>query len=157
MILRSRKRNTDTFESSLTTTPSTINQSQVNMAHENRIHQLENIANKSPQHEGKYDALAAGEMSVSSSQSGTTYLVPVPVTLKSQLGSPVQIPTNEWSLNHPADPRADCTGNWSILHDIDNACTFTDGIPGSHHNQRIHRQFPLCGRSESMDAPQRVL
>ena len=60
------------------------------MAHQNRIHQLEDIANRSPQHEGKWDALAAGEMSVSSSQSGTTYLVPVPVTLKAQLGSPVR-------------------------------------------------------------------
>ena len=70
---------------------------------------------------------------------------------------PGTVPTNEWSLNHPADPRADCTGNWSVLHDIDNACTFTDGIPGSHHYQRIHRQFPLRGRSEPMDAPQRVL
>ena len=61
------------------------------MAHENRIHQLEDIANRSPQHEGKWDALVAGEMSVLSSQSGTTYLVPVPVTLKAQLGSPVRI------------------------------------------------------------------
>lgn len=61
------------------------------MANENRINQLEDIANRSPQHEGKWGALAAGEMSASSSQSGTTYLVPVPVTLKAQLGSPVRI------------------------------------------------------------------
>ncbi|CAD6582995.1 MAG: hypothetical protein ASARMPREDX12_001145 [Alectoria sarmentosa] len=67
------------------------------MAHENRIHQLENIANRSPQHEGKWDALAAGEMSVSSSQSGTTYLVPVPVTLKAQLGSPTALAIGAFS------------------------------------------------------------
>lgn len=60
------------------------------MAHENRIHQLEDIANKIPQHEGKYSILKAGEMSTSSSQSETTHLVPVPVTLKAQLGSPVR-------------------------------------------------------------------
>lgn len=60
------------------------------MAHENRINQLEDIANRSPQHEGKWAPLAAGQMSVSSSQGGTTYLVPVPVTLKAQLGSPVR-------------------------------------------------------------------
>ena len=59
------------------------------MAAENRVHQLEDIANKSPQHEGKWDGLAAGEISVASSQNGTTCLVPVPVTLKAQLGSPV--------------------------------------------------------------------
>lgn len=59
------------------------------MAHENRIHQLEDIANKVPHNEGKYQDLIAGEMSTSSSQNGTTHLVPVPVTLKAQLGSPV--------------------------------------------------------------------
>ncbi|KAF6230849.1 hypothetical protein HO173_010965 [Letharia columbiana] len=67
------------------------------MAHENRIHQLEDIANRSPQHEGKWDALAAGEMSVSSSHSGTTYLVPVPVTLKAQLGSPTALAIGAFS------------------------------------------------------------
>lgn len=61
------------------------------MAHENRIHQLEDIANKVPHNEGKYQDLIAGEMSTSSSQNGITHLVPVPVTLKAQLGSPVKI------------------------------------------------------------------
>lgn len=61
------------------------------MSHANRIHQLEDIANRIPQNEGKYDHLVAGEMSTSSSQSGTTHLVPVPVTLKAQLGSPVRV------------------------------------------------------------------
>lgn len=59
------------------------------MSPENRIHQLEDIANKNPRHEGKYGTLAAGQLSASSSQSGTSHLVPVPVTLKAQLGSPV--------------------------------------------------------------------
>ena len=59
------------------------------MAHENRIHQLQDIANQIPHTEGKYAALAAGETSTTSSQNGTTHLVPVPVTLKAQLGSPV--------------------------------------------------------------------
>ena len=74
------------------------------MAHENRISQLEDIANRSPQHEGKWDSLAAGEMSVSSTQSGTTYLVPVPVTLKAQLGSPVRTLTavHDRSINNCA-------------------------------------------------------
>lgn len=60
------------------------------MAHENRIHQLEDIANKDSRHEGRYGTLAAGEMSASSSQTGTNHLVPVPVALKAQLGSPVR-------------------------------------------------------------------
>ena len=60
------------------------------MAHENRIHQLEDIANKVTHTESKYSALAAGETSTTSSQNGTTtHLVPVPVSLKAQLGSPV--------------------------------------------------------------------
>ena len=59
------------------------------MAHENRIHRLEDIANKSPEHGGKYATLIAGQLSTSSSQDGTTNLIPVPVTLKAQLGSPV--------------------------------------------------------------------
>lgn len=59
------------------------------MAHENRIHQLEDIANQVPHTEGKYGVLAAGETSTTSSQNGTTHLVPVPITLKAQLGSPV--------------------------------------------------------------------
>lgn len=59
------------------------------MAHENQIHQLEDIANKDPRYEGKYGTLAAGQLSASSSQSETNHLVPVPVTLKAQLGSPV--------------------------------------------------------------------
>ena len=59
------------------------------MAHENRIHQLQDIANQIPHTEGKYGALAAGETSTTSSQNGTTHLVPVPITLKAQLGSPV--------------------------------------------------------------------
>ena len=58
------------------------------MAHENRIHQLEDIANKSL-HEGRYGELAKGELSSSSSENGQNHLVPVPVTLKAQLGSPV--------------------------------------------------------------------
>lgn len=66
------------------------------MSHPNRIHQLEDIANKVPQTEGKYDHLVAGELSTSSSQSGTTHLVPVPVTLKAQLGSPVQFERPEF-------------------------------------------------------------
>ena len=59
------------------------------MAHENRIHQLEDIANKDARHEGRYGDLVKGEMSSTSSQNGTNHLVPVPVTLKAQLGSPV--------------------------------------------------------------------
>ncbi|KAI4158423.1 MAG: hypothetical protein LQ342_007464 [Letrouitia transgressa] len=61
------------------------------MAHENQIHQLEDIANKDPRYEGKYGTLAAGQLSASSSQSETNHLVPVPVTLKAQLGSPTAL------------------------------------------------------------------
>ena len=59
------------------------------MAHNNRTHQLKDIANKDPRHEERHDELAKGELSSTSSQSGTNHLVPVPVTLKAQLGSPV--------------------------------------------------------------------
>lgn len=72
------------------------------MAHANRIHQLEDIANQIPHTEGKYAALAAGETSTASSQNGTTHLIPVPVSLKAQLGSPVfmkhQVLSNTWLL-----------------------------------------------------------
>ena len=69
----------------------------VTMAHqhrrENRIHQLEDLANKSQQHEGRYGTLRTGEMSVRNSGIGSaigaTQFVPVPVTLKEQIGSPV--------------------------------------------------------------------
>ena len=62
------------------------------MAQENRIQQLQHIANKDSRTEDKYDALAGGEISTSSSQSGTTtHLVPIPITLKAQLGSPVRL------------------------------------------------------------------
>ncbi|KAK4693113.1 uncharacterized protein P7C71_g4223, partial [Lecanoromycetidae sp. Uapishka_2] len=67
------------------------------MAHENRVHQLEDIANKDPRHEGRYGTLTAGEMSTSSSQSGTNHLVPVPVTLKAQLGSPTALAIGAFS------------------------------------------------------------
>lgn len=59
------------------------------MAHGNRGHQLEDIANEDSRHEKRYGEIAQTESSSSSSQSGTNHLVPVPVTLKAQLGSPV--------------------------------------------------------------------
>ena len=60
--------------------------------HENRIHQLEDIANKSTLHQGRYGELVKGELSSSSSETETKpALIGVPVTLKAQLGSPVRI------------------------------------------------------------------
>lgn len=59
------------------------------LAHENHKQLLDDIANKVPEHEGTYDTLARGEPISSSSQNKTTQFVPVPVTLKAQLGSPV--------------------------------------------------------------------
>lgn len=59
------------------------------MAQENRGHQLDNIANKDPRHEKRYGEVAQDESSSSSSQNETNHLVPVPVTLKAQLGTPV--------------------------------------------------------------------
>lgn len=57
--------------------------------HENRIHQLEDIANKSTLHQGRYGELVKGELSSSSSETETKpALIGVPVTLKAQLGSP---------------------------------------------------------------------
>ena len=58
--------------------------------HENRIHQLEDIANKSTLHQGRYGELVNGELSSSSSDIKPA-LIGVPVTLKAQLGSPVRI------------------------------------------------------------------
>lgn len=71
-----------------------LSQSPHKMAHENRIHQLEDIANKTLH--DRYGALAKGELSSSSSdenglQQQQQHLVPVPVTLKAQLGSPVRL------------------------------------------------------------------
>ena len=60
------------------------------MAHVNRIHQLEDIANDDPRHKGRYGELVKGELSSTSSPEGREHLVPVPVTLKAQLGSPVR-------------------------------------------------------------------
>ena len=61
--------------------------------HENRIHQLEDLANKSTLHQGRYGELAKGELSSSSSGDDNTKadLIGVPVTLKAQLGSPVRL------------------------------------------------------------------
>lgn len=59
------------------------------MATENRKHSLEDVSNKILEHEGIYDTLAKGGPISSSSQEKTTHVVPVPVTLKAQLGSPV--------------------------------------------------------------------
>lgn len=59
------------------------------MAHENHKHLLDEVANKIPEHEGTYDTLARGEPISSPSQNKMTQVVPVPVTLKAQLGSPV--------------------------------------------------------------------
>lgn len=59
------------------------------MAPKNRIHQLEDIANKASSHEGSYGELVEGELTSSSSQEATNLLVPVPVTLNAQLESPV--------------------------------------------------------------------
>lgn len=59
------------------------------MAHENHKHPLEDVANKIPEHEGTYDTLARNEPISSASQNKMTQVVPVPVTLKAQLGSPV--------------------------------------------------------------------
>lgn len=60
-------------------------------AHENRIHQLEDIANKSTLHQGRYGELVKGEISSSPSEDENVkpHLIGVPVTLKAQLGSPV--------------------------------------------------------------------
>lgn len=59
------------------------------MATENRKSPLEDVANKILEHEGMYDTLAKGGPISSSSQEKMTHVVPVPVTLKAQLGSPV--------------------------------------------------------------------
>ena len=61
-------------------------------SHENRIHQLEDLANKSTLHQGRYGELVKGELSSSSSGDDNTKsdLIGVPVTLKAQLGSPVR-------------------------------------------------------------------
>lgn len=59
------------------------------MAYENHKHPLEDVADKTPQHEGTYDTLARSEPISPSSQNKMTQFVPVPVTLKAQLGSPV--------------------------------------------------------------------
>lgn len=59
------------------------------MADENhRPDQLKHIANKDL-HEMNYGQLAKGELSLSPSQSGPHHMIPVPTTLKAQLGSPV--------------------------------------------------------------------
>lgn len=59
------------------------------MAHDNHKHLLEDDANKLPIHEGTHDTLARSELISSASQNKMTQVVPVPVTLKAQLGSPV--------------------------------------------------------------------
>lgn len=59
------------------------------MAIENRKNPLEDVASKKLEHEDVYDSLAKGGPISSSSQEKMTHVVPVPVTLKAQLGSPV--------------------------------------------------------------------
>lgn len=117
------------------------------MAHENRIHQLEDIANKVPHNEGKYQDLVAGAMSTSSSQNGTTHLVPVPVTLKAQLGSPVQAQIYIVSINTDIG-QTDCIGYWSFFDDFDDIGTVFDGMARSDDHQRLYWQLFLCRRFE---------
>lgn len=59
------------------------------MAHEIHKQLPDDVANKVPEHESMYDPLARGEPISSSTQFKMTQVVPVPVTLKAQLGSPV--------------------------------------------------------------------
>ncbi|KAL8639493.1 MAG: hypothetical protein Q9228_003482 [Teloschistes exilis] len=67
------------------------------MAHDNRGHQLEDIANQDSRHEKRYGEIAQAESSSSSSQNGTNHLVPVPATLRAQLGSPTALAIGAFS------------------------------------------------------------
>jgi hypothetical protein len=67
------------------------------MAHHNRIEQLENWRNDLNQG-GFYDQLAAGKIATSEPHAAAIgngsvqpYFVPVPITIKAQLGSPVSM------------------------------------------------------------------
>lgn len=115
------------------------------MAHENRIHQLEDIANKVPHNEGKYQDLIAGAMSTSSSQNGTTHLVPVPVTLKAQLGSPVQTQKCIDSINTDIG-QTDCIGHRSFFDYFDDAVIVFNGMARSDDYQCLHWKLFLCRR-----------
>ena len=123
------------------------------MAHENRIHQLEDIANKDSRHEGRYGDLVKGEMSSTSSQNGVNHLVPVPVTLKAQLGSPVW--PHYFQLSHVLrrphiDTEADSFCYRGLLDHFYNIITFVDGVARCHHHQCLHRQLLLCCRFDPL-------
>lgn len=122
------------------------NQSVSTMAHENRIHQLEDIANKIPHNEGKYQDLVDGKMSTSSSQNGATHLVPVPVTLKAQLGSPVRIRIFKVSI-FAKICLLDSVSDWGICDDSNNTCSVFDGMERSHSHKCLYWQLFLRRRS----------
>lgn len=113
------------------------------MAQENRIQQLQHIANKDSRTEDKHDALAGGEISTSSSQSGiTTHLVPIPITLKAQLGSPVrlsQVLFSSVDLTFAIDSLCD----WGLFDNFHDTFLIFDGMARCHHRKRLHRQFLL--------------
>ena len=63
------------------------------MAHANRIEQLEDLRNIETNADF-YERLAAGKIALTSSNSpinGQPYYIPVPITLKAQIGSPTAL------------------------------------------------------------------
>lgn len=121
-------------------------------SHENRIHQLEDLANKSTLHQGRYGELVKGELSSSSSGDDNTKsdLIGVPVTLKAQLGSPVRIQYLEGAFIHyVTDYWADGVCYWCVFDYFHNTVSVSDGVAWCYHHQCIHWQLLLRCRSAS--------
>ena len=115
--------------------------------HENRIHQLEDIANKSTLHQGRYGELVKGELSSSSSDNKPD-LIGVPVTLKAQLGSPVRIQyLCAAYIYQVTDFSADGICYRCVFDYFHNTVSVSDGVAWRYRHQCIHWQLLLRCRS----------
>lgn len=107
------------------------------MPHENRIEQLEDLKNIETNADF-YEKLAAGSIAVGPSPSsslsngnGNTsqqpYYIPVPITIKSQLGSPVSDVCQ--IMRFMLMQQADCSSDWSILNNTLDSWNGSHGLP----------------------------
>lgn len=98
------------------------------MAHANRVEQLEGLRNISTNADF-YERLAAGKFADAGSESSGVIhqYIPVPITLKAQLGSPVGLcPAREaTSIAHQS---LDGSRYWSVCHDVDDLVASSYGI-----------------------------
>lgn len=68
--------------------------------------------------------------------------IPVPMTLKSQIGNPVSAQREKIALT--IDSFTDSSRNWCICHNSNNTILVSDGMERSFLKQCFYWQLPLC-------------